>query len=260
MVSMVEKSNESRTYWDIIWKRYDNMFQDKLAIPISPCINERFLRLLCSSLEKGAKVLEIGVGGPSDDLIFMTTKGFDTHGIDFSKVGLRSFEKRARKCDNTPNLVLCDAKRLPFNDDVFDLVYSKGLLEHILDDYFTRGDTACLQEHIRIAKPGGRIVITVPNFLAIHMYFYINILHLREGIKEQERHYTFFQVKKMMSRKGLRNITILGIGIVPPFESLGMPGRIASSFLQKFSDQLETKDRFLSKCLAWFIAAKGIKR
>ncbi|MEA3309220.1 MAG: class I SAM-dependent methyltransferase, partial [Chloroflexota bacterium] len=46
---------------------------------------------------------------------------------------------------------------LPFIDNIFDLVFSHEVLEHVTDD------RRCARELVRVARPGGRIAIFVPN-------------------------------------------------------------------------------------------------
>ena len=46
---------------------------------------------------------------------------------------------------------------LPFGDNTFDKIFSTEVLEHIPDDH------QALREIHRILKPGGRLIITVPN-------------------------------------------------------------------------------------------------
>jgi SAM-dependent methyltransferase len=48
-------------------------------------------------------------------------------------------------------------EHLPFADGAFDLVFSHEVLEHVVDD------RVCAEEMVRVARPGGRIVIFVPN-------------------------------------------------------------------------------------------------
>ncbi len=48
---------------------------------------------------------------------------------------------------------------LPFSDAVFDVVLSHEVLEHVQDDGF------CARELVRVTRPGGHIVIFVPNRL-----------------------------------------------------------------------------------------------
>jgi SAM-dependent methyltransferase len=50
-------------------------------------------------------------------------------------------------------------ERLPFATVSFDVVFSHEVLEHVDDD------RACVAEMVRVTRPGGRIVVFVPNRL-----------------------------------------------------------------------------------------------
>jgi SAM-dependent methyltransferase len=51
-----------------------------------------------------------------------------------------------------------DARRLTYEDELFDKVYSISVLEHIADD----GDTLAMREIARVLRKGGLCCITVP--------------------------------------------------------------------------------------------------
>lgn len=51
-----------------------------------------------------------------------------------------------------------DGRSLGYADDTFDAAYSVSVLEHIPDD----GDSLAISELVRVVRPGGRIVVTVP--------------------------------------------------------------------------------------------------
>lgn len=51
-----------------------------------------------------------------------------------------------------------DGRRLSYGDHTFDAAYSVSVLEHIPD----RGDSAAIRELVRVVKPGGVVVVTVP--------------------------------------------------------------------------------------------------
>ena len=55
-------------------------------------------------------------------------------------------------------LARADAARLPFRSGSFDLLLAADVIEH-LDD-----DAAALREFVRVLKPGGYLVLTVPAF------------------------------------------------------------------------------------------------
>jgi len=50
---------------------------------------------------------------------------------------------------------------LPFSDNSFDLVFSMDVIEHVENDFLF------LKEKIRVAKPGGKIIIGTPNYFRI---------------------------------------------------------------------------------------------
>ncbi len=52
-----------------------------------------------------------------------------------------------------------DALGLPFPDDHFDHVIASEILEHL------REDEKAMHELVRVVKPGGRVVVTVPSYL-----------------------------------------------------------------------------------------------
>jgi SAM-dependent methyltransferase len=51
-----------------------------------------------------------------------------------------------------------DAYHLPFPDGAFDVVIASEILEHIPDD------RAAMAEAMRVLRPGGRLVVTVPRY------------------------------------------------------------------------------------------------
>ena len=68
-----------------------------------------------------------------------------------------------------------DCRKLKIKDETFDLVWSQGLLEHF------HHPEEVLQEHIRICKNNGNVVISVP---ARYSFFYVwyvltHILHIK---------------------------------------------------------------------------------
>ena len=75
-----------------------------------------------------------------------TVDGFD---IEFERV-----EDSRRE---TPRSVVAVAEAVPYPADTFDTILSHEVLEHVEDD------RAAAREMVRVLRPGGRIVIFVPN-------------------------------------------------------------------------------------------------
>ncbi len=73
-------------------------------------------------------------------------------------VGLEYDFERARQAGALPAQVVSAAgERLPFPEAAFDLVLSHEVLEHVRDDRLA----VC--EMVRVLRPGGRLVLFVPN-------------------------------------------------------------------------------------------------
>ncbi len=100
----------------------------------------------------GGRVLDVGCG------IGMYTAAFlretpHVFGVEIEHG--RAVEARERAA----GIVQAPGERLPFPDAAFDVVFSHEVLEHVADD------RACVGELVRVVRPGGRIIIFVPNRL-----------------------------------------------------------------------------------------------
>ena len=100
----------------------------------------------------GQKVLEVGCGMGAD-LVQFARAGARVCGLDFSGHSLKLAGQWLR-LERLPGCVLQgDAENLPFLDNVFDLVYSWGVLHHAPD---TR---RAVREAVRVCKEGGEILV-----------------------------------------------------------------------------------------------------
>jgi SAM-dependent methyltransferase len=98
----------------------------------------------------GRRVLDVGCG------VGMYTAAFlretpHVFGVEVERE--RALEARERAA----GVVQAVGERLPFPDAAFDVVFSHEVLEHVADD------RACVAEMVRVTRPGGRIVVFVPN-------------------------------------------------------------------------------------------------
>lgn len=77
--------------------------------------------------------------------------------------------------------VVCDARDVNLPDQCADLVYSQECLEH----FSWREYQSVLEEWCRLVKPGGKIVIEVPDFLAAcNQALVVDTLEMDRGINQ----------------------------------------------------------------------------
>ena len=103
----------------------------------------------------GKRVLDVGCG------LGMYTSAFQRYtphvfGVEIEADRAREARERAQGVTRSVG------EALPFTDDAFDVVFSHEVLEHVSDDRW------CAREMVRVTRPGGRIVIFVPN----RLYFF----------------------------------------------------------------------------------------
>lgn len=114
----------------------------------------RHIAFLSRDLEPGAAILDVGCGrgvlfGPLADL------GFRVFGVEMN-------EDAVRGCD--PRASVRIAERLvdaAFEAESFDQIIIWHVLEHIADPFGT------IEECQRLLKPGGRLIVAVPNFSSV---------------------------------------------------------------------------------------------
>jgi SAM-dependent methyltransferase len=107
------------------------------------------------------RVLEAGAGG-SRLLPYLGRKfGYRVFGSDFSLGGCQLLRANLALQQIEGGVVCEDLFLSSLPAGGFEVVYSSGLVEHFDD---TR---AVLAQHLKLVRPGGRLVIVVPNFQGI---------------------------------------------------------------------------------------------
>jgi ubiquinone/menaquinone biosynthesis C-methylase UbiE len=105
------------------------------------------------SLPIGSRVLEIGCGNGKT---IASLKGEDLSvvAIDFSSqaVELCRLSTKGREVE----MIVADARFLPFGDGHFDVVISRHLLEHLSE----QGREEAVSEMERVLRPGGRVLVS----------------------------------------------------------------------------------------------------
>jgi len=99
---------------------------------------------------EGRRVLDVGCGMGMYTSAFLR---YTPHVFGVEIEADRVIEARAR----AQGVARAVGETLPFATDTFDVVFSHEVLEHVADDRL------CARELVRVTRPGGRVVIFVPN-------------------------------------------------------------------------------------------------
>jgi SAM-dependent methyltransferase len=121
-----------------------------LVEPVVRWIGARHVRFLSSGLPAGARVLDVGCGR-GVVLGALADRGFEVHGVEMSAAAANGVDRRA-EVRIAPRLA--DAR---YPRSYFDQVLVWHVLEHLVDPRET------LEEVHRITRPGGRVIVAVPN-------------------------------------------------------------------------------------------------
>lgn len=184
---------------------------------------------------EGQTILSLGSGDCSD--IWFLTESNEIHAIDGSSSAIE-----VAKAHGIIGVVGNLESKLPYQDNRFDLVICKDLLEHLI------GPERLLSEINRVMKRSGRLIVSVPNHFylpfRIRILFGRNLLwksfihdHSKYYDEWNYMHLRFFTYKgflKFLHRGGFRvDKAFWDFGVLAHYSS---PDLYYDHFREKFKD------------------------
>lgn len=153
----MSSANPQRDYVAVTYNEEDRPFTqypDKLARYLS----SRY------KLPQGSKLLDLGCGR-GEFLRGFIRCGLDGCGVDQSSI--------AKSICPEAEILQSDLENepLPYDDNSFDVVFSKSVLEHF---YYPE---KLVMEIYRIVKPGGLVITMVPDWESVYKTFYEDYTH-----------------------------------------------------------------------------------
>ncbi len=171
-----------------------------------PAWHEPIYELMDRYVPKGCRVLEVGAGGSHTLAALAGRSHCHAFGIEPDCSGIDKTNQLASDESGSVTMIRGDGFCLPFDDGVFDVVYSLGLIEHFSPDE----SIALTVEHARVCREGGLIIVAAPNFL--------NLPHtLRKWVLGSqyeyfpERSYTPGKLKRLTESAGTKAEVIDGV-------------------------------------------------
>jgi 2-polyprenyl-3-methyl-5-hydroxy-6-metoxy-1,4-benzoquinol methylase len=175
----------NRDHWDGVWVR-----PPRLRLPSRLFVSTRNLqRVIAPHVRPGMRYLELGCA-PGKLLAWVASAlEADVSGLDYSERGIEWAHQLFQALGLRANLRCEDVWKSSFEPGRFDIVFSAGLIEHFRDPH------SIVRVHLELLKPGGRALITVPNYgglygrlqrwfdpdnLALHNLAIMNVEALRQ--------------------------------------------------------------------------------
>lgn len=168
----------------------------RLALPVSywRAVEFGFALRMLADLPPGSRLLDLG--SPKDlALLFARRYGFEVTSTDImpAEVDLSRRSANAQGIEGSGagrvRAEVQDGRKLNFADASFDAAFSISVLEHIPGS----GDTEAMRELLRVVRPGGRVLATVPYADAHRDTFVQGTVYERESVAGEpvffERHY-----------------------------------------------------------------------
>ncbi len=188
------KRTSDKQHWETFWKKkpvkefYDN----------SGRILEAVRRIWDSDLT-GKRVLEVGAGTARDSFD-LAALGAEVYTLDYAPASLEIISELNKHSKSKTIPVGGDAFHLPFEDNSFDLVFHQGLIEHF------REEEGILAENARVLRPGGYVIVDVPQRWHIYTIIKHSLIALNKWFAGWEKEFSLRQLEKKLHKYGLEPV------------------------------------------------------
>jgi SAM-dependent methyltransferase len=164
-------------------------------------IKEVDRKLAYSVIKSSFLFCDIGGADGVDAIPFSHVTSFGVC-LDIDIKKLKRGLKNARTCqvEHKLDFIRATAVNVPFRNGAFDLVTSFSVIDHLPCKKRAR---EAIMEFARICKPGGYVVVTIPNKLFVVGTFLMKIKALTEKSSFFEQRFTAKEMAKFFTSSGL---------------------------------------------------------
>jgi len=191
-------------------KNWDDFWDQKSDTKEVYANTDRIRRNLARNMDlPGKRILEVGAGTGRDSF-YMSQDGATLVLLDYSMNSLKIIRNNLPSTENI-GAVGGDAFALPFPDNSFDAVFHQGLLEH-----FREQDAEnLLKENIRVLKPGGLLVVDVPQRWHIYTVIKHVLIALNSWFAGWEREFSVRELRALLKELGMNPVDAYGEWMYP---------------------------------------------
>ena len=202
---------------DSNFDRIADVYDDSLPSHVVDHYLEKRARFVVEHCPRGT-ALDVGCGTGAL-AARLADAGYEMTGVDPSEGMLRVLEQRTSGVRG----VRGSGTSLEFDDDTFDLVYCVAVMHHIaaVDDV-----RRTLAEMVRVAKPGGRVLIWDHN--PRNPYWRLLMARVPQDTGE-ERLIGVAELIRGLVEAGAEPVLVAQLGMVPDFIPRGLIGAAAAA-------------------------------
>ncbi len=180
---------------------------------------------------KNKNILDVGCYDGTF-LSLIKNKNNNFYGLEASDWGVQESRKKGLRVQQ---YFFDGEKKLPFENNFFDLVIAGEIIEHIYDtDFF-------LEEIFRILKPNGKLLISTPNLASLGRRLLllfgknplIEVSPNEPGVAGHIRYFTFKTLQALLAKHNFKIIISRSDGV-----NFSNSGIIRSKFLAKIFPQI----------------------
>ncbi|HUP01623.1 MAG TPA: class I SAM-dependent methyltransferase [Gemmatimonadota bacterium] len=187
------------------WGRFWSSKEDLDSVyASSPTVAAKIRRYLPAGARR---VLEVGAG-TGRDAAGLAAHGLHAVALDASPASL-ALIGRAHPGLAGRGIVGGDALHLPFSDDTFDAVFHQGVLEHF------GNPSAFLAENYRVTRPGGLLVVDVPQKYHPWTLLKRALLRFDRWFAGWETEFTVAELERAVRSVGFEVVDSYGDWMVP---------------------------------------------
>jgi len=206
----------TRAKWDELWGDAQTVYDPSAE----PQLRDSLALITRFWPQPTGRFLEAG-SGPAANAFNLALRGVEVAGIDLSANAVRTARSEFARRGLTGEFVPGDVRHIPFSDETFEFVYAGGVVEH-----FREIDQA-LVEMVRVLRPNGRLLITVPALTLAYPYLFLRgnvpALPVVEGLVAgihfrllrgklaafgYERSFLRRRVRRLLECSGLANVEV----------------------------------------------------